>query len=173
MEYVLELLKVTIPAIVVFLTAYFILKSFLDNQEKRKWMNLKINLKHTTLPIRLQAYERVILLLERLSPNNLIHRVKKSGMTAADMQAALLAEIRQEYNHNLSQQLYISEDGWALVQNAKEEMIKTVNLCYAQVNPDDQALELSRAIFNAVMKNETMPTDRAIKYLKQEARQLF
>ena len=173
MDIIFELLKIALPAIVVFLTAYLVIRSFLESKEKNEWIKLKRETKPQILPVRLQAYERVILLLERLHPNNLVNRVRESNMTAADLQVALIKDIRGEYDHNLSQQLYVSEDAWLLVRNAKEEIIKLINLCYGQVKPDDSAMELSRVIINTVMKSESSPTDYAIRYVKQEAQELF
>jgi replication fork clamp-binding protein CrfC len=94
-------------------------------------------------------------------------------MTAADLQVALLKDIRAEYNHNLSQQLYLSNDAWILVRNAKEELIKLINLCYGQVKPDDKAMELTRVIINTLMQSEKSPTEPAIRYVKEEAQNLF
>ena len=173
MEYLLDIIKIVLPSIIVFLTAYLVIRSYLENQEKNEWIKLKQQNTKQILPIRLQAYERIVLLLERLHPNNLVNRVRESDMTAADLQVALIKEIRGEYDHNLSQQLYLSDDVWILVKNAKEEMIKLINLCYGQVKPDDNAMVLSRVIINTAMKSENSPTDQAIKYVKQEAQQLF
>lgn len=169
----LEILKITLPSIVVFLTAYLIIRSFFENKEKEDEQKLKLRNKEQVLPVRLQAYERTILFLERIHPDNLISRVRESGMTAADLQVALLKDIRGEYSHNLSQQLYISDDAWVLVRNAKEEMIKLINLCYGQVKPDDSAMELSRVIINTLMQSEKSPTEPAIRYIKREAQTLF
>jgi replication fork clamp-binding protein CrfC len=115
----------------------------------------------------------MILFLERIHPDNLISRVRESNMTAADLQVALLKDIRNEYSHNLSQQLYVSEDAWVLTQNAKEEMIKLINLCYGQVKPDDSAMELTRIIINTLMQSDKSPTEPAIRYIKQEIGTLF
>ncbi len=173
MDYLLDILIIVVPGLLIFLTAYLLIKKFLENQEKKQWMNVKMDLRKEALPYRLQAYERVILLLERINPNNLIPRVRESNMTAADLQVALIKDIRGEFEHNLSQQLYISEDAWLLVKSAKEEVIKLINLCYGRFKPDDDSMELGRAILNALMQNETSPTDQAIRFLKQEAQQLF
>lgn len=173
MEYLLDIIIIIVPGLLIFLTAYFVLKNFLDSQEKKEWMKAKTDLKKEALPIKLQAYERVILLMERINPNNLIPRVRQPEMTAADLQLALVKEIRNEFDHNLSQQLYLSEDAWLLVKNSKEEIIKLINLSYGQLKPDDDSMKLGRAILNALMQNETSPTDHAIRYLKKEAQQLY
>lgn len=173
MDYLKDILIIIVPGLLIFLTAYLLLKKFLENQEKKEWMKVKMDLRKEALPYRLQAYERVILLMERINPNNMIPRVRESNMTAADLQIALIKDIRNEFEHNLSQQLYLTEDSWLLVKNAKEEIIKLVNLSYGRLKPDDDSMELGRAILNALMQNESSPTDQAIRYLKQEAQQYF
>lgn len=173
MDYLKDILIIIVPGLLIFLTAYLLLKKFLENQEKKEWMKVKMDLRKEALPYRLQAYERVILLMERINPNNMIPRVRESNMTAADLQVALIKDIRNEFEHNLSQQLYLTEDSWLLVKNAKEEIIKLVNLSYGRLKPDDDSMELGRAILNALMQNESSPTDQAIRYLKQEAQQYF
>src|ERR1700722_5013050 len=101
----INVLQALLPAGLVLGAVYMLLKKFFDNEERRRFYELKANNQKISLPIRLQAYERMALLLERLSVNNLIVRVKKTGMSAADLQAALINEIRAEYDHNLSQQI--------------------------------------------------------------------
>ena len=168
-----EIFKITLPSIVVFLTAYLIIRSFFERQEQIEQQKLQLDSQKQVLPIRLQAYERMILFLERIHPDNLINRVRESNMTAADLQVALLKDIRNEYSHNLAQQVYVSEDAWTLTRNAKEEMIKLINLCYGHVKPDDSAMELTRIIINTLMQSDKSPTEPAIRYVKQEAQALF
>ena len=172
-NFILEILKLILPSVVVFLTAYLIVRSFFERHEKQELQQLRQQAQDHVLPARLQAYERIILFLERIHPDNLISRVRQNDMTAADLQVALLKDIRAEYNHNLSQQLYLSNDAWILVRNAKEEMIKLINLCYGQVKPDDKAMELTRVIINTLMQSDKSPTEPAIRYVKEEAQNLF
>ncbi|PSR06437.1 MAG: hypothetical protein BRD49_00490, partial [Bacteroidetes bacterium SW_10_40_5] len=127
MQYLLELLKILLPSVVVFLTAYYLINNFLETQQKNKMLELQLSNKQTILPVRLQAYERVLLLLERISPENIVMRIRKPDMTAADLQVALVNEVRNEFDHNLSQQLYLSDDAWYMVKSAKEEVIRIIN----------------------------------------------
>ena len=152
---------------------YMLLNKFFDNEERRRYHELRANNQKISLPIRLQAYERLTLLLERLSINNLIVRVKKSGMSAADLQAALINEIRAEYDHNLSQQIYISNDAWANVVNAKESIIRQIHVCYSTLPSGASSLDLSKAIFESNMREEMPATFKSILVLKEEAQQIF
>lgn len=173
MELVFDLLMILLPSVVVFFTAYLVIKTYLEEDRQKKALDLRSMNQKSVTPVRLQAYERLILLMERLSPNSLIMRVNKSGMTAADLRAGLLNEIRAEFDHNLSQQLYISKEAWNLVRNAKEETVKLINLSYSKVKTDSNALDLSKAIFDHYMQLEYSPTRKVINYLKDEARELF
>ncbi len=180
----LEILKYILPSGVVLLTAWLLLKSFLNTQEeiqkrelKMKVDELQLKLKHEdkkyVTPIRLQAYERIVLFLERIAPHSMIFRVQKPGQKVYQLQNLLLKTIRDEYEHNLSQQLYISKESWAMVKASKEEMVKLINTAAAEVKPDDESIELSRRIFEATVGTEKLATDRAIDMLKKEIHRLF
>ncbi len=172
-EEIIETLKFIIPAILVFLTAYVILKRFLESERRKMAMELrKENFKLIT-PVRLQAYERVILYLERISMDNLIRRVNKTGMTADELQMELIKAIRSEYDHNLSQQLYMSNNAWNTVRAVKEEMIKLIHTAAAEIRSGSSSIDLSKLILNMVSTLEKAPNQAAIEILKKEIRQLF
>ncbi len=108
----LDVLKYTIPSLIVFATAYFILKTFIESEEKKRTLEIRTKNQKLITPIRLQAYERLTLFLERISPNSVILRVQKPNMTASQLQREMLNIIRTEFEHNLSQQIYISKQAW-------------------------------------------------------------
>ena len=132
----------------------------------------KANQNYTT-PLRLQAYERMILFLERVSLNNLVSRVQKRGMSAKQFQSDLIITVRTEFEHNLSQQIYVSQAAWDTVKLAKEEVIKVINVSATQVKDDATSAELSQKIFEILLKLEVSPTQMAISTIKKEVRQLF
>ncbi|HQI69761.1 MAG TPA: hypothetical protein PLT47_03365 [Bacteroidales bacterium] len=173
MEDFLDILKYTIPSGIVFATAFFILRAFLQNGTQKKLLELKLSNQNVITPVRLQAYERVILLLERISPSSLILRVARPGMSAVELQAALLQTVRDEFEHNLSQQIYLSGTAWDMTRNAKEEMIKIVNLASARLNGDATAADLGSVILELAMAKDKLPVNMAIDYIKKEARQLY
>lgn len=196
MEFLLEILKITIPAAVVALTVYFLLQTMMDRweqerkREQRRWeesqkywnQQLKQTLDtvkeekgngYDVTPVRLQAYERLLLLLERIGVNNLVMRVYQEGMSAKKLRDELQRSIRNEFDHNLTQQLYVSEEAWDLIRKAKEEMVKFINTETEKLEADASAFELSKALFDRSSQVETMPTTAAAEYLKKEARQLF
>ncbi|HOY31831.1 MAG TPA: hypothetical protein PKW80_08145 [Bacteroidales bacterium] len=173
MEDFLDILKYTLPSGIVFATAYFVLRAFLQNSTQKKLLELKLGNQNVITPIRLQAYERITLLLERISPSSLILRVASSGMSAGELQAALVQNIRDEFEHNLSQQIYISPAAWEMTRNAKEEMIKLVNLAASRLNNDASATDLGSIILELAMTQEKLPLNTAIDYIKKEVRQLY
>ncbi len=132
---ILDILKYVIPSLVTFLTAYFILKTFISGEKEKQEMEIRAENYKDSLPIRLQAYERLTLFLERISPNNLISRVNKPGMNARDLQLALISNIRLEFDHNLAQQIYVSTKTWMMIVQTKEEIVSIVNGVSAEM-PD-------------------------------------
>ena len=93
----------------------------LDNKQKKRLLELKKDERKVITPIRLQAYERSTLFLERISPEALIPRVHKNGMSARQLQQEMLNDVRREFDHNLSQQMYMSDQVWMVIKKAKEE----------------------------------------------------
>jgi Na+/H+ antiporter NhaC len=104
----LEILKITIPSLIVFLTAYFVLKAVLKKEHESRKIEVVLQNKKIITPLRLQAYERIVLFLERISPNSIIIRLQTPNMTIGQLHKEMLTTIRTEFEHNLSQQLYLS-----------------------------------------------------------------
>lgn len=173
MQNILEILKYTIPSIVVFLTATVMIRYYFKSFVRDRDRDLVLQDRKKTLPMRLQAYERLALFLERITVDSLVVREQSDEFTARDFHQHLLAVIRAEYEHNLSQQIYISGDAWNVVRNAKEGTLKMVNRAAMQVNPDGPALDLSKKIIEIQMEVETSPTQAALEFLRNEARLLM
>lgn len=171
--YILEMLKYILPATIVFLIVNFLLKNFFENEYQRRSLNLKAeNLKLVT-PIKLQAYERLVILMERMTPNSLIFRVMKSGISASQLKVDLIADIQSEFNHNVSQQIYVSPQTWQMVRIAKEEMINIINVAYSQLGPNAVGMDLSKSIFEMMIQMESIPTQKALEFLRKEFHLIF
>ncbi|MFT6866798.1 MAG: hypothetical protein ACJA08_001635 [Cyclobacteriaceae bacterium] len=173
MEMVYDLLKITLPALIVVYAVFMVVRSFMQKQLDEYRMAIKQKNQEIVTPIRLQAYERVCLLLERISPNNVIPRVNHPEMTSKDLQGALTTEIRNEYNHNLSQQVYMSDDAWSFVSGAVEQLISMINEAGNTVPGDAASIELARAIFEKSMKNDQDTIKGALRFLKSEISEVF
>jgi hypothetical protein len=174
MNELIELLKIIIPAGAVFAAAYFLVKRFLDNDEKRRELELKKSTQGTITPLRIQAFERVVIFLERINPNNLVVRVNKNGITARQLHLELVAAVKTEYEHNLSQQIYMSHNAWELVKNAKEEVVQLVNISSSKVASDANSSELAMMILNITANlGKKLPSEVALEYIKKEIAQTF
>lgn len=173
MEYLGDFIKILLPAGVVLYAMVLVVRSFLNNDFEKKLVDIKVKSTATVLPIRLQAYERICLLLERISPGNIIVRVNVSEMTAMQLQQQLNAEIRHEFNHNLSQQMYMSDKAWTSVKNAVEETISLVNASASETAPDARGIELARKIIEKNISRAENPIDTALTFIKNEIREIF
>lgn len=168
METIFEILKYILPAVVVFVGVYFILQNFFENEGKKQQMLLKSRNQNLVTPLRLQAYERIVLFLERISLENIVMRSYQGGKSAKMLQSDLLKTIREEYEHNLSQQVYVSNKTWAMVKAAKEETVKNINYSSDQLGDDASAMDLSKLILELSAKVDKLPTDVAIEAVKRE-----
>lgn len=168
-----DILKIVLPALIVLLTAYLMINKLLRNEESRRNYELKKNSLSTITPIRLRAYERLILVLERTTPSNLILNVAKPGMTNMQLHAELLATLRQEFSHNLSQQVYVSDEIWNYIRGTQESLLQLVNTCASKCNPNESASALAELIIQVYGSSEQTPTELAIEKLKKEVRNYF
>ena len=171
MANIFNLLAIVIVAGIVFATSYFLMKEFFENELKRRQLNFLEDKQKVSMPVRMQAYERIILFLERISPANLVMRTHKPGLNASQFHNLLIQTIREEYDHNLSQQLYVSNKAWEMVKNAKEEMIRQINTSAGQLEKENTSTDLSKKLLD--MSVEKLATKKAIAFIKSEARKLF
>lgn len=180
---VTDVLLYFIPALLVMMGMYLVIKKSMDAHllTLRKFLEKEMHMKSAedktqkareTLPIKLQAYERMILFLERIAPNSILVRVHRGGMAASQLQADLVATIRAEFEHNISQQIYVSEAAWDEVKAAKEDMIRIINNAFSHVGNNASGIQMSSQIYEQVLKMEMLPTQKAIDFLKSEAKKM-
>lgn len=168
METFLEILKFTIPSLITFGVAYLILSKFMEDQNQKRMYEFKQESHKLVTPIRLQAYERITLFLERVAPISLIPRLHKPGMSAKMLQQHMIKSIRSEYEHNIAQQIYVTPAIWKLVGQSKEELIRIVNIAATKVEPEADAITLTKTIYAMLQEIGGSPTDKALGALKQE-----
>lgn len=173
MDIIIELAKLLIPAVVVLYGMYLTVKSFLNKEFEKKVVDLRMKNSETVLPVRLQAYERMCLFLERIAPNNLILRLNDSSYSAKQLQQILLADIREEFNHNLSQQLYMGDESWRQVKYAKEEIATIINRAAEDLPKDAKGIDLAKKIFEQMQNSDKDPITDALTHVKNEIRQVF
>lgn len=173
MEQVFDLLKILLPASLVLYAVFLIVKSFLNKEYEKKQLEIRAENIKIVLPIRLQAYERMCLFLERISLNNLIIRVNDPNFNSQQLQQRLLSEIRNEYNHNLSQQVYMSNEAWGMVKRAMEDIVSVINTSGEHVTPDSRGIELAKKIFENHLNKNFDAVNQALVYIKEEIRLSF
>lgn len=169
----LDILKYSLSGICIFFIAYLVIRPYLDQQIKLRLLDLKKDSQGTLLPLRLQAYERLMLLMERINPVNLLLRTSASGLTVAAYQQILKAEIRNEFQHNATQQLYVSNSAWSTVSRIKEDTLVLINNASQSLSPDASAIELSKLILNHLSSLEDNPYESAAYIIKGDIQQLF
>lgn len=173
MDIVSDFLKLIVPAGLVLYGMYLTVKLLLEREADRQRHDVQARYTETVIPIRLQAYERMVLFLERISPNNLLLRLNNSSTTVLEFQQRLLQEIRDEYNHNLSQQVYMSQAVWDDVQSAMNAVITLINQASGDTHPDAPAIDLAKRIFEQIIQQDKQPTSDALKAVKAEIQAMF
>ncbi len=169
----LDVLKYVLPAVVVFLVGYFTLKKMLDNYYEQKMLEFRQQNRSSMVPIKIQAYERLTIYLDRINPSNMLLRLNQPGIPAAAFKATLIATVNEEYGHNLAQQLYVSPQSWKLIKLVKERVIELINNSYATLDKTATSVDLSKAILEEMIRREEVPTDMAIDFLKKEFKLIF
>tara|TARA_R110002050_G_scaffold80768_3_gene172745 strand:+ start:7155 stop:7691 length:537 start_codon:yes stop_codon:yes gene_type:complete len=168
-----ELFKILIPSTAVVIVVQVMLKNHFDDQKRRDELMITKANRVDMRPLQMQSYERLVLFLERLQPDNLMMRIQRPGMTARALHTSMLKAIRQEYEHNMTQQLYVSPTAWKLVIMAKDESSKLINLAASNLPDTATAIDLGTSMMNIVGKLDKIPTDVAINGLKSEFQNKF
>jgi hypothetical protein len=154
-------------------SALIIMRYWFTMNKKQPGQDIRIEGQKIILPLRLQANERIILFLERISPNNLVMRINKPEMTSVQFQSLLVKTVREEFEYNLSQQIYLSFKAWELVKNAKEETIKLINIASGKIPETASSGELAKIIFDLSVEKEKLPVNIAIDEIKKEVQQIL
>ena len=168
---IFDLLLYTVPALVTGIIAYYFFRLHTRNEDGRRRFLLHKDSQVKTLPIRLQAYERMVLFLERISPNNLIMRVSPTSSDKEAYESLLIATIEQEFDHNLSQQIYISDECWNVINVAKTATIQLIRK--AGLSEKTSTSDKLREVVLTEMMEKRPPSDTALAFIKQEVGQLW
>lgn len=169
----MEILAYSIPALVVLAATWLVMhKLFNNEQEKRLWELKRLSQKEIS-PIRLRAYERLTLLLERTTPDRMLMEMNLREMTIPQVQQQLLRTIRLEYDHNLSQQIYVSDEVWDKIIHARDEMGAFVTAMAAGMPEGSSTLDYAKTLITAYSTNGETPNSLALSALKEEAKTLL
>ena len=145
------------------------MKSFWENENKKRESEQKIENAKITIPLRIQAYERLVLLLERIKPESMLLRVMTPQMTAGLLHQELLITVRAEFEHNLSQQIYVSQESWNAVKLAKDSLVRLINEEASKIAAGAPATNLSEAILTQMITQQINPIQNALSILKKDA----
>lgn len=171
---IFELLKYILPAIVVLIATYLVVQKFLVKEIERKQLAIFQQNSELSMRLRLQAYERLCVFVERMHPSSMISRYYTTQSTAQDVQLAMVQGIRAEWEHNVSQQLYISHQTWETIKTVMEQEITMINRIGASMTMGAPASEFIQRISMEVISSETtMPTTVALEQLNKEAKLLL
>ena len=164
-EQILGLMVYCIPALVTGVIAFLFFREHTDNENNRRNFILKESIQKESLPIRLQAYERLTLFLERISPQNLLKRVSPISQEVEDYKSLIIQTVEQEYEHNLSQQIYVSDPCWRIVSAAKNSTIQTI---VSFKNKDVSTANDIRPLLLDILLNNGVTAEMALNFLNEE-----
>jgi hypothetical protein len=170
-EKIVDLFLFCIPAIITGMIAYYFFKEHTKNEDGRRRFLLHKDLQVSSLPLRLQAYERMALFLERITPTKLLVRVTPTSSNKDDYEALLIATIEQEYEHNLSQQIYISDECWSITTAAKNATIQLLRKA-CLLEKTNTANKLREVVLMEMMERRA-PSDAALSYIKKEVSEMW
>jgi hypothetical protein len=165
----LEIVKITVPALIVFATVYILIQQFLQKQYQILVLEQRQKQQHIALPMRLQAYERLSMLVERISIPNLLFRLRSEKSKAAALRVAMLLAIQQEFEHNVTQQVYVSDKLWSILRAARQDTENTINGIAEKVDPKAPAEELAGILLNYLAMQEITALDKAQIAIRTEA----
>ncbi len=166
---IFESLAYAVPAIVTGAVAYFMFSGFVKQGTQEKKLEMLAEKKKDSLPVRLQAYERMLLFCERINPVKLLLRVKPIGNKTEDYLQLLLASIDQEFEHNMVQQLYISDECWNVIIASKSAVVNTLKQVATTSN---SAGDFRENVLLEYSKKEPQ-TNTAIAFLKKDVKRML
>ncbi|MFT5103733.1 MAG: hypothetical protein ACI86C_001393 [Candidatus Latescibacterota bacterium] len=171
MTQILSYVAYLLPAIVVGLVAYYFFKGHTANEEGRRRYLIQKEAQNKIIPMRLQAYERVTLLLERIDPNKLLIRVKPYSKEVDEYENLLIRNIEQEFEHNIAQQIYLSQECWNLINAAKNATIHVIRQGAMHEKAGD-ADKMREWLLRSFME-EITPSQKALMYVRKEVSELY
>jgi len=170
-EKIFEVFLYAVPAIITGMVAYYFFKEHTKNEDGRRRFLLHKDMQMNALPIRLQAYERMALFLERITPSKLLIRVRPTNSNEESYESLLIANIEQEFEHNLSQQIYVSDDCWNIIVAAKNATIQLIRKA-GLLEKTGTANKLREVILTEMMEKHA-PSDAALSYIKKEVSDMW
>ena len=173
LNYLLDILKYTIAGLGVVYIAFYLFKPYLDRSESLQMLDFKKAISIQTLPLKLQAYERIVLFIERINPANMLLRLNGPDYSAAELHSLIVAEIRNEFQHNISQQIYVSGAAWDVVRRLKDDTLSITTNAVKALPETATGLELSKTILAHLSRLESNPYDMGTNLIRKDLEPLF
>jgi hypothetical protein len=170
-EKIFEVLLYAVPSLITGMIAYYFFKEHTKNEDGRRRFLLHKDMQVNSMPLRLQAYERMALFLERISPSKLLIRMSPTSSNKEDYESLLIAAIEQEFEHNLSQQIYVSDECWNIITAAKNATIQLIRKA-SLLEKTNSANKLREVVLTEMMEKRA-PSDAALSYIKQEVSEMW
>lgn len=170
-DQILGLILYCIPAVITGLVAYYFFREHTKNEDGRRRFLLQKDMQVNAMPLRLQAYERMALFLERITPSKLLIRVVPTSSNKEDYETLIIANIEQEFEHNLSQQIYISDECWNIITASKNATIQLIRKA-GMLEKTDTANKLREIILTEMLEKQA-PSDAALSFIKNEVSQMW
>lgn len=152
---------------------YYLIRNDINRYFRLKSLGEKKDESSPLLPLRLQAHERLIVFIERINPTNLFLRLHVQGITVKDLQSLILNEIRSEYQHNVTQQLYVSERTWNVVRKLKDDTLVMVNNAVQRLPDHSTGVDLSKLVLQHMAEMSDNPYDLTLDLIKKDIHQFF
>jgi hypothetical protein len=169
----LDILKLTVAGVGVVWVAFYLAKPYIERGERIQMLEYKKNLSNQTLSLRLQAFERLVLFIERINPANMILRLNARDYSAIELHTIMVEELRSEYHHNITQQIYVTTRTWTVVKQVKEQTLAIINTSLRAVPENATGIDLARAILTHLAGEEESPYDIATNIVRTDFEALF
>lgn len=166
-----NLLMYIIPALITGVIAYLFFREHVQNENNRRTFLMHKELQKDAFPLRLQAYERMVLFLERITPSKLLLRVQPTSSNKEDYESLLIASIEQEFEHNLAQQIYVTDECWNVINASKNATIQLIRKA-ALLEKTDSANKLREVVLSEMMEGHA-PSHAGLAYIRNEVSKLM
>jgi hypothetical protein len=173
LPFLLYILKYTFAGVGVVWIAFYLVKPYLERDEKIQLLEFRKAVSNQTLPLRLQAYERLVLFIERINPANMLIRLNATAYTAQELHSIIMEDVRSEYQHNITQQIYVSTRAWGVVKNIKDDTMAMVGNAVKSLPETATGLELSKAVLGFLSQVENNPYEVGAAMMRKDLEELF
>jgi hypothetical protein len=173
LHFLTDILKYTIAGLGIVWIAFYLIKPYLDRDEKIQLLEFKKTISQQTLPLRLQAYERLVLFIERVNPANMLVRLNATAYTAHELYSIITEEIRNEYQHNITQQIYVSSRAWGVVKHVRGDTLGIINNAAKGMPEAATGLELAKMILATIAELEDNPYEIGASMLRKDVEEIF